>query len=231
MSQSTVFQAGQFDYFDHRPVRMLVDLTALLAVAGNEFERDREAARASLTKAATILSSELQRHAATAKPDSGRGELAGWQAQRVRTYIDGHLGDVIRVSDLSSIARRSTAHFFRAFKRTFGQTPHAYVTTRRLHHAKALMLDGEERLSVIALICGFADQAHFSNVFRQYTHETPGAWRRRHAWQAGRGGPATAETGGDGVRRQARGAFTEGAERTSDRAAEFLHQADIGLWR
>jgi len=36
-------------------------------------------------------------------------------------------------------------------------------------------------LSVIALLCGFTDQAHLSKLFRQHTGETPGAWRRRCA--------------------------------------------------
>ena len=97
-------------------------------------------------------------------------------------YIDSHLGETIQVKDLGGIVRRSTAHFCRTFKRTFGQTPHAYITARRLERAKSLMLESEEQLSVIALACGFTDQAHLSKLFRQHTGETPGAWRRRHSF-------------------------------------------------
>lgn len=133
-----------------------------------------------------MLQSELQRHAAAARPIVGPGELAAWQVQRLRTYIDSRLGETIHVKDLSVVARRSTAHFCRAFKRTFGQTPHAYVTARRIQRAMALMLEGDEPLSAVALLCGFTDQAHLSKLFRQHTGETPGAWRRRRAFDADR---------------------------------------------
>jgi AraC-like DNA-binding protein len=54
-----------------------------------------------------------------------RNSLLEWQVRRVREYIDANIGGRILVSDLSHIARRSEAHFTRAFKRTFGETPHA----------------------------------------------------------------------------------------------------------
>jgi len=188
MSQLLALDWGGLDGFD--APHLVVNLAALLEVARIEFERDREAARASIAQAASILRSALQRQASVDEPENGSGKLAGWQVQRLRAYVDNHLGETIRVSDLSSVARRSTAHFCRAFKRTFGQTPHAYVTARRLHHAKALMLEAEEPLSAIALECGFTDQAHFSRLFRQHTGEAPGAWRRRRTSEGDHGAPA-----------------------------------------
>jgi AraC family transcriptional regulator len=173
---------GRLDTFDAHPISLVANVVELLEVARDEFERDREASKASITQATFMLRSELQRHEAATKADAGTGELAGWQIQRLRTYIDGHLSETIHVKDLGGIARRSTAHFCRAFKRTFGQTPHAYVTARRLERAKRLMLESEEQLSVIALLCGFTDQAHLSKLFRQHTGETPGAWRRRRTF-------------------------------------------------
>jgi AraC-like DNA-binding protein len=162
------------------PIGLVANVVQLLEVARDSFEKDREAAKASISRAAFILRSELQRHSAADATDSRTGKLAGWQVQRVRAYIESHLDESIQVTDLSSVARRSTAHFCRAFKRTFGQTPHAYVTARRLQRAKNLMLESREALSVIAVLCGFTDQAHLSKLFRQHTGETPGAWRRRH---------------------------------------------------
>jgi AraC-like DNA-binding protein len=168
---------------DTHPIRLFADVVELLEVAHKAFEHDRDAAKASISQAACILRSELKRQeAATAVEGGGAGKLAGWQVLRLRAYVDSHLGEPIQVKDLSDVARRSTAHFCRAFKRTFGQTPHAYVTECRLQRAKHLMLESEEPLSVIALICGFTDQAHLSKLFRLHTGETPGAWRRRRAF-------------------------------------------------
>ena len=181
MPQSAALEVGRSSGSESHPMQFVTNVMELLEVAHASFERDREAAKASITRAAVILRSELDRHEATSKVEVGVGKLAGWQVLRLRTYIENHLGESIQVSHLSGIARRSTAHFCRAFKRTFGQTPHAYVTARRLHRARGLMLESEEPLSVIALLCGFTDQAHLSKLFRQHTGETPGAWRRRCA--------------------------------------------------
>jgi AraC family transcriptional regulator len=181
MTRSVVFEASRPDGPESHPIQLVANVVELLEVAHDAFERDREAAKASISRATFILRSELERRDAVSKIGFGVGKLAGWQVLRLRTYVDSHLGDSIQVGDLSAIARRSTAHFCRAFKRTFGQTPHAYVTARRLHRAKSLMLESDEPLSAIALLCGFTDQAHLSKLFRQHTGETPGAWRRRRA--------------------------------------------------
>jgi len=83
----------------------------LLQTAKRELERDREAAKASLVTASSILQSEIERRsrAKGARP----GALAGWQMARVRGFIDENLHRTIRTMELSAIARRSTAHFSR----------------------------------------------------------------------------------------------------------------------
>src|SRR6185295_8866931 len=89
-----------------------------------------------------------------------RGGLAPWQKQRVGTYIERHLGSRIAMSDLTSIARLSTSHFARAFKKSFGTAPFAYISQLRIGHAKHLMLETDSSLSQIALDCGMCDQSH-----------------------------------------------------------------------
>jgi AraC family transcriptional regulator len=104
--------------------------------------------------------------------------LHDWQARRVCEYIDARFGTPIRISDLSAITKRNVRHFARAFKRTFGETPLAYLVRRRVERASQMMLRSDAPLSEIALTCGFSDQAHLSKRFRQYIGQTPGAWRR-----------------------------------------------------
>ncbi len=182
---TVVFEAGRADRFDAPPIPLVANIVALLEVARDEWERDREAAKASLNRATRILRSELERRETASKSNNGVGGLAGWQVQRLRTHIDAHLSETIHVKDLSGVARRSTAHLCRAFKRTFGMTPHAYITARRLERAKSLMLESDEPLSVIAVSCGFTDQAHLSKLFRLHTGEAPGGWRRRRMLDEG----------------------------------------------
>ena len=107
-----------------------------------------------------------------------RNGLHEWQIRRVHEYIDAHIGSRILVSDLSHIAERSAAHFTRAFKGTVGETPHAYLTRRRLEMASRAMLASNAPLTDIALTCGFNDQAHLCRLFRRWVGRTPAAWRR-----------------------------------------------------
>ena len=109
------------------------------------------------------------------------GQLAGWQVKRVSRFIDENLTEPILLKDMSAIAQRSTAYFCRAFKRTFGRSPHAYLIDRRVKFAGDLMLESDAPLSEIAQAAGFADQSHFCRHFRQVTGETPAAWRRERS--------------------------------------------------
>jgi AraC-like DNA-binding protein len=97
---------------------------------------------------------------------------------RLRAFIDGHLDETIHITDLAGVARRSAAYFCRAFKRTFGESPHDYVVRRRLHRARHLMLTTDLALSEISLSCGFTDQAHLCRLFRQAHGQSPAVWRR-----------------------------------------------------
>jgi AraC family transcriptional regulator len=107
-----------------------------------------------------------------------RGGLAPWQTRLVRTHIDTHLDDNLRTKDLARLVQLSSFHFCRVFRVSFGHSPHAYVTRRRVERAQGLILTTGRTLGQIALDCGFADQAHFTKIFRRFCGESPGEWRR-----------------------------------------------------
>jgi AraC family transcriptional regulator len=179
-------QDTALDFSSPTPVQfgyLTVSLAELIETAKREFERDREAAKASLVTASSILQSEIERcsRAKGARPDA----LAGWQIARVRDFIDENLHRTIRVKDLSAVARRSTAHFSRSFKRAFGEPPHAYVVRRRLERACHLMISSSASQCEIALSVGFSDQAHMCRLFRQAFGQSPSSWRRNLKSQRG----------------------------------------------
>ena len=107
-----------------------------------------------------------------------RGGLAPWQARIVKTHIDTHLDGSLRTKDLARLVQLSSFHFCRVFRVSFGRSPHAYVTRRRIERAQGLILTTGRTLGEIALDCGFADQAHFTKIFRRHCGESPGEWRR-----------------------------------------------------
>ena len=157
-------------------VHLASNLFELLQTTKREFERDREAAKASLARASSILQLEIGRRSSA--KGIRRGGLAGWQMARVRAFIDGNLHRTIHTKDLSAIVQQSTAHFSRSFKQAFGEPPHAYVVKRRLERASHLMITSSATLSDIALSAGFSDQSHFNRLFKQAFGQSPSRWRR-----------------------------------------------------
>ena len=79
--------------------------------------------------------------------------------------------------DLATVAQTSPAHFARLFKCATGQTPHQYVITCRMERAKQLLTETTLPLHEIGARVGYADQSHFTALFRQYVATTPKAHR------------------------------------------------------
>jgi AraC-like DNA-binding protein len=58
----------------------------------------------------------------------------------------------------------------------FGTSPYRYLVLRRLDRARAGMIAGQS-LAEAALAGGFADQSHFSRMFKRAFGLTPNLWR------------------------------------------------------
>jgi AraC-like DNA-binding protein len=113
-----------------------------------------------------------------------RGGLAPWQQRKIDRYLRDHLDRAAPLDQLAELVTLSVGHFCRAFKATFGDTPHAYLVRLRLEKAQEMMLATRDPLSQIALATGFADQAHLTKTFRRGVGQTPNAWRRRNLTEA-----------------------------------------------
>jgi AraC family transcriptional regulator len=154
-------------------------LASLLATATAALDTDRRAAKSCIQRAAALLGIDLSPGGGAAQRLCVQGGLATWQAKRIRSYIEDKLDSSIRATDLADAVELSTSHFFRAFRKTFGETPVAYIMKRRIRRAQELMLASRRPLSQVALECGMCDQAHFCRVFRRFVGINPNAWRRQ----------------------------------------------------
>lgn len=160
-------------------------VSRLLRDAEDLLVRDRPAASRALIRAAQLIDPPAgeagdAQAAPRGEPGGEPGGLAHWQVVRLARFIEAHLDETLPLHRLAAEVRLSRGHFARAFKRSFGRTPHAYLTERRIARAKAMMQRTATPLSAIALACGLSDQPHLSRLFRRLTGETPLAWRRRH---------------------------------------------------
>jgi AraC family transcriptional regulator len=154
-------------------------VVTLLETAVGQLHGQGYAAQGKLLEAASLMRLQIDPPAAREVPD-GRGRLLAWQVRKVRDYVDAHITGTVLIADLSALIQRSEAHFSRSFKRTFGESPHAFLVRRRVELAAQYMLTTHAPLSDIALRCGFSDQAHLCKQFRQAAGQTPAAWRREH---------------------------------------------------
>jgi AraC-like DNA-binding protein len=107
-----------------------------------------------------------------------KGGLAPWQERRSKDMIGGDLIGATPLHDVADACGLSVSHFSRAFRRSTGLAPHAWLLQARVEAAKALLHKREPSLSKIARECGFADQSHFSRVFTLRVGLSPGAWRK-----------------------------------------------------
>jgi AraC family transcriptional regulator len=107
-----------------------------------------------------------------------RGGLSGWQQTRVADFIEAHLAEDLRLSTLAGSVDLSPYHFARAFKQSFGQSPHRYHVGRRIERAKALLTEPGQTITGIALAVGFAETSSFSAAFRKATGLSPRDYRR-----------------------------------------------------
>jgi AraC family transcriptional regulator len=150
---------------------------SLLNAAVGQLHDQEHPAHHTLLEAASLLRRQIDPEAAGEVADS-QGRLLAWQARKVRNYVDGHIAERILVADLSAVIQLSEAHFSRAFRRTSGESPHAFVIRRRVEFAAHYLLQTDASLSDIALRCGFSDQSHLCKAFRQATGQPPALWRR-----------------------------------------------------
>src|ERR1700722_6784959 len=99
--------------------------------------------------------------------------------RRARDLIDREYAQPLDVAALARAALMSSAHFSRQFRAAYGETPYAYLMTRRIERAKALLRGGELSVTEVCLEVGCASLGSFSASFTKMVGETPTTYRAR----------------------------------------------------
>ena len=102
------------------------------------------------------------------------------QLLRAKDLIDARYRDPLDVPTLARAAHLSPAHFSREFRRTFGETPHQYLLTRRLERAASLLRNTDRSVADICLTVGLTSIGSFTTSFTRTYGLSPTAYRGAH---------------------------------------------------
>lgn len=96
---------------------------------------------------------------------------------RARDLADARYFEPLGVDDLARAAGLSRAHFSREFRQAFGESPHAYLLTRRLERAASLLRGTDRSVADICLSVGLLSIGSFTTSFTRTFGRSPTAYR------------------------------------------------------
>jgi AraC-like DNA-binding protein len=96
---------------------------------------------------------------------------------RAKDLADARYFEPLGVDELARAAGLSRAHFSREFRRAFGETPHAYLVTRRLERAAALLRSTDRSVADVCLSVGLQSIGSFTTSFTRTYGRSPTAYR------------------------------------------------------
>jgi AraC family transcriptional regulator len=173
---------------DANPVRLrrmfgvaVPQITHLVKTLRAEADNQNPGGLAVVDAVTTALGHLLVRHVGIdqPRPTRLRGGLSPMARRRTLEVIHSQLDSRLTIDMLAREAGLSVAHFSRAFRETMGRAPHQYLLSMRLEKARRLLEAPDANLSDVAHRTGFADQAHFTRLFKRSYGITPGALVRQ----------------------------------------------------
>ncbi|HWF69009.1 MAG TPA: AraC family transcriptional regulator [Mycobacterium sp.] len=96
---------------------------------------------------------------------------------RAKDFVDARYEEPITVEDLAAVAGLSRAHFSRMFSKTFGESPRAYLQSRRLERAAALLRYTDRSVAEICVMVGLQSVGSFTTSFARVFGKPPAAYR------------------------------------------------------
>lgn len=166
---------------DFRCGKQDVVLSALLDALVDEFTEPTEIGSIYAETLADSIGVHLVRSAGRVRSEAPASGLSREALRKTLESIEANLDTGLSLQELAQSVGICRAHFARSFKQAMGATPHGYITQRRIALAKSILSGSSQSLCEVALVCGFANQAHFTSRFRRMTGHTPARFRHLNA--------------------------------------------------
>jgi AraC-like DNA-binding protein len=101
--------------------------------------------------------------------------------RRARDHIDRHYTDQLDLESVAAVAGISKFHFQRLFTATYGVSPAAHLSRRRVERAQDLLRATNLTVTEICHAVGFSSLGSFSSRFHELVGESPSEFQRRWA--------------------------------------------------
>ena len=102
------------------------------------------------------------------------------RVQKVKSFIDQHYREEIRLSQLAEIASMSPSAFSRFFKLHTGRNLSEYIIDQRLGYASRELVDSNRSIAEIGFSCGFNNLSNFNRIFKKRKGCSPSEFRENY---------------------------------------------------
>jgi AraC-like DNA-binding protein len=107
------------------------------------------------------------------------------QIRAAKDLIDRRYAEQLDLRSLAAEANSSPYHFLRVFRATYGETPGAYLSRRRIERAKELLRGANLTVTEVCFLVGFSSLGSFSSRFKQLVGTPPSVYQRQSVAQGG----------------------------------------------
>ena len=102
------------------------------------------------------------------------------RVQKVKSFIDQHYKEEIRLTQVADLAGMSPSAFSRFFKLHTGRNLSEYIIDLRLGYASRMLVDSTHSIAEIGFSCGFNNLSNFNRIFRKRKGCSPSEFRENY---------------------------------------------------
>lgn len=149
-------------------------LSHLITKLSSEMAFDDDVSVLAIDSLLTEIAVEMHRRFS----DTTQDKHPRW-LKMVVEYMQENAYSNLSLNEIASVANVHPVHLSRTFRRHYHQTVAEYIRGIRIESARTLLYGSDLTLAQIAAHVGFADQSHFTKIFKRLTFETPAQFRKR----------------------------------------------------
>ncbi len=165
------FTSAEFSESGELPIQGIANIDEILPLI-NRLDK------ACIAKMPEIICNELFLRIITKLYLAGRGVHNIGVAEKTARYIEEHISEKFKISDIAKELGYTDDYIIRMFKKHYNMTPYDHLINLRISAAKQQLLTTSRSVSQIALECGWNDTASFHKAFLAKNGISPAAWRR-----------------------------------------------------